>query len=64
MICSHLGDATMILIRDRRTKEVLARVRPHTGLVSAEVLEVTELKCHNKWLAVNLCLCVQPGCDG
>ena len=54
----------MILIRDRRTKEVLARVRPHTGLVSAEVLEVTELKCHNKWLAVNLCLCVQPGCDG
>ena len=48
----------MILIRDRRTREVLSKVRPYTGLVGDQHREIRAIKSDNKRLAVNLDGCV------
>jgi len=57
----HPGDSTMILIREKESGNVMSRVKPFSPQTrgrSGEREEVLELKCHNRWLAVNLSGCV------
>ena len=56
----------MILIREKESGSVVTRLRPYSpqtggrsaGGAGGEGQEVVELRCHNKWLAVNLAGCV------
>ena len=56
----------MILIREKESGSVVSRVRPYSprswedlaGGRSVGSQEILQLKCHNKWLAVNLAGCV------
>ena len=47
----------MILVRDKETRSVVSRLRLFSPLTEVEG-EVVSLRCHNKWLAVNLSGCV------
>ena len=53
----------MILIREKESGSVVTRLRPYSPQPGGrsgggEGQEVVELRCHNKWLAVNLAGCV------
>ena len=50
----------MILIREKESGAVVSRVRPYSPQTAgtAGSREVSELKCHNKWLALSLAGCV------
>ena len=52
----------MILVREKESGTVKSRLRPFSPQTTAGrtggSAEVLELKCHNKWLAVNLAGCV------
>ena len=47
----------MILIREKESGAVVSRVRPYSPYRPYSP-EVSELKCHNKWLALSLAGCV------
>ena len=50
----------MILIREKESGAVISKVRPYSPETArtAGSREVSELKCHNKWLALSLAGCV------